>query len=120
MTRLANAVSVKLVKYSGFLFLFAFLFFASFPQLEVAAGSGASVSSVQRLVASPTLAFELSSNLRFFKNTDRLPTFFAVVTEFVLLNPEVEYGHRDPVSYRYQSLVEFNWSQSRAPPVSII
>jgi hypothetical protein len=108
------------VKYSGFLFLFAFLFFASFPQMEMSAGESASVVSTQRLVASPSLAFELSNNLRFFKNSERLPTFYAVVAEFVLLNPEVEYGHLDPVSYRYQSLVEFNWSQSRAPPAFFV
>lgn len=88
--------------------------------MEVAGGSGAPVSSVQRLVTAPSLAFELSNTLRFFKNTDRLPTVFALISEFVLLNPEVEYGHRDPVFYRYHSLVKFNWSQSRAPPVSFV
>jgi hypothetical protein len=107
------------VKYSGFLFLLAFLFFASFPQVETPRGTDASIASVQRLVPSPSLAFEVSSNLRFFKNTDRLPTEYTVVKEFILENPEVEYGHRDPVSYFYQSLVEFNWSQSRAPPASV-
>ncbi len=88
--------------------------------MEIVAGESASVVSTQRLVASPTLAFELSHNLRFFKNSERVPAIYTVVAEFVLANPEVQYGHLDPVSYRYQSLVEFNWSQSRAPPVSLV
>lgn len=87
--------------------------------MEIVGGTDASIASVQRLVSSPSLAFEVSSNLRFFKNTDRLPTEYTVVKEFILETPEVEYGHRDPVSYRYLSLVDFNWSQSRAPPASV-
>ncbi|UYL07795.1 hypothetical protein B9G69_012140 [Bdellovibrio sp. SKB1291214] len=104
------------MKLSGFLFLLAFLFFASFPQVEIVGGSDAKIVSVQRLVPSPSLAFEVSNPLRFFKNTDRLPTEFSTVNEFTLEKPELHYGHRDPVYYRYHSLVEFNWSQSRAPP----
>ncbi|WP_413557348.1 hypothetical protein [Bdellovibrio sp. HCB209] len=107
------------MKYSGLMFLFAFLFFACFPQLEIAGSGDASISSVQRFVPNTSVAFELSSGLRFFNKADRFQSDYTVVKEFTLENPEIEYGHLDPLSYRHQSLCEFNWSQSRAPPAFI-
>ncbi|QDK37565.1 hypothetical protein [Bdellovibrio sp. NC01] len=100
-------------------FILAFIFFAGFPQFDIA-GIRSDTLKAQTLTATSSLSFESISSLRFSKPSERHQADYTFVKEVTLECPSADYAYRDPVLYLYRGLFNPTWSDPRAPPAPVV